>query len=339
MEAAKPVLVVLGSKVDPHVSRVSAWLENDGSVEVKVIDYLDDTYFELSMDESGRYSLCIDGEPLAENYIIWNRVKILPGSELYLKGDDQSAGYAAREWRAFYSLLCGFCGSRVVNSLQSRMCMIKPYQQALAAESGFLVAPSMVTNKKNSVKDFYSENSEKIIMKSLSGAKVKPEGDGGVPFNIMTMRVSSEDLDGASDEQIRYCPHFFQREIVKKYELRVVVVGDRVIPFRIDSQKYKASSLDWRKGHVFDNFKPCAIDDEITKKIKFFMRRMGFFFGSIDIVVDTDGRHWFLECNQDGAWGWLDDIVDGALTRVFATEFMRLLGVNFTCDEGDVALV
>ena len=53
---------------------------------------------------------------------------------------------------------------------------------------------------------------------------------------------------------------------------------------------------------------------------------MGLFSGSIDLIVDVDDRVWCLECNQDGAWGWVDDIVDGAVGRAFADAFeARLL--------------
>jgi hypothetical protein len=48
--------------------------------------------------------------------------------------------------------------------------------------------------------------------------------------------------------------------------------------------------------------------------------------------VDPEQQVWFLECNQDGAWGWLDDIVEGAVTRAFADAFSRRL--NALCDDG-----
>jgi len=43
------------------------------------------------------------------------------------------------------------------------------------------------------------------------------------------------------------------------------------------------------------------------------------------LILDTEQQVWFLECNQDGAWGWLDDIAEGAITRAFADAFARRL--------------
>ena len=72
-------------------------------------------------------------------------------------------------------------------------------------------------------------------------------------------------------------------------------------------------------------FSRCAIEPAIKEKIKRFMQLMGLFCGSLDLIADVGGRIWFLECNQDGAWGWLDDIAGGAVTEAFANEFRRRL--------------
>ena len=55
------------------------------------------------------------------------------------------------------------------------------------------------------------------------------------------------------------------------------------------------------------------------------MKLYNLFTGSFDMIVDKQGNHWFLECNQNGAWGWLDDIVKGRITEAFADAFERKL--------------
>lgn len=72
-------------------------------------------------------------------------------------------------------------------------------------------------------------------------------------------------------------------------------------------------------------FKPASLDEETVARVRAFMDRMGFFTGSLDLIVDPEQQVWFLECNQDGAWGWLDDIAEGAITRAFADGFLRRL--------------
>lgn len=55
------------------------------------------------------------------------------------------------------------------------------------------------------------------------------------------------------------------------------------------------------------------------------MLALGLFSGSFDLIVDRDGQYWFLECNQDGQWSWLDVVVDGAIADAFAHPFAQRL--------------
>jgi len=322
----QPALVILGTRADPHVERVARELERRGAASVVVLDYLRDTRFALEQDSAGRGAFHVNGTRLPDAYVVWDRMKILPGTELYVPGDDDAArGYAAQEWRAFYRLLCGL-GAQVVNSLASRACMIKPYQQAIAASVGFRVPPTLISNDKQSVQVFHREH-ERVIMKSVSAGKVGTVGDGGenIPYVVMTMQVAPEDLAAATAEELAYCPHFFQREIAKSHELRVVYVEDQLRAFRIESQRNERTALDWRKAIEIAGFSPTELDAGTAAKVHGFMQRMGLFMGSLDLIVDPDGQVWFLECNQDGAWGWLDDLVDGAVTRMFADGLTKRL--------------
>lgn len=322
------VLLILGTRTDPHVDRVARELERRGSARVIVLDYHQEIRFSLHQDTAGRVVFRVDGTVVPDEPLVWDRTKLLPGTELYTRGDEDSRGYVAQEWRAFYKLLCGLHRDRVVNSLESRACMIKPYQQAIAAGVGFRVPPTLITNDKPVVQAFVDDNDARVIMKSVSAGRVSTAADGGddVPFNVMTMRVSPEDLASTAPAEIAYCPHFFQREIAKAHELRVVVVDDQVLAFRVDSQRHEVSSVDWRKGARVADFSPAVLDDATVARIRSFMHRIGLFTGSLDLIVDPAGEVWFLECNQDGAWGWLDDISDGAVTRAFVDGFTRRLG-------------
>jgi hypothetical protein len=172
-------------------------------------------------------------------------------------------------------------------------------------------------------------------MKSLSGAKVSNPGDDEViPFNIMTMRVDVDDLAQASQDEIAYCPHLFQAEIEKSHELRVVYVNGQILPFSVDSQSHRLSETDWRKALGFVPFTPCEIDTSLAAKISKFMTSAGLFSGSLDLIIDKSGQPWFLECNQDGAWGWLDDLCDGGVAKAFAMAFAERLGLTFSMPLG-----
>ncbi|GIX16788.1 MAG: hypothetical protein KatS3mg119_0974 [Rhodothalassiaceae bacterium] len=139
---------------------------------------------------------------------------------------------------------------------------------------------------------------------------------------MMTMPVSEKDLLEAGENALAACPHLFQEEIRKDFELRIVVVGSRVFPFRIDSQKKKLTQFDWRYGHFLLEFTECRIPEKVETSLKRFLKAWNLLSGSFDLIVDKLGQFWFLECNQDGAWGWLDEIVGGGDIRCIRNDFL-----------------
>jgi hypothetical protein len=316
-------IVILGTRTDPHVDRVAKRLDVLGFRDTIIIDYHAGTTYSLEFDRQARRRLIVDGEPVPDACIVWDKTKIIPGSKYYIRGDDESsAGYAAQEWRSYYKLIAAFAGSDSVNNIRSRECMLKPYQQTVAASVGLLVPRTLVSNDKEDIARFQSRCGQ-MIMKSLSGAKVSTRGEGELaPYIIMTMRVSAADIDSADESEFLYCPHFVQEEIGKHHELRIVVVGDRIIPFRIESQDHQSTRTDWRRAHNLNRFIRCDIPAILEERVSAFMRSMGLATGSLDLIVDNEGRFWFLECNQDGVWAWLDDLVDGEITNAFADELL-----------------
>lgn len=325
MDPPLKAILILGTMADPHVERVVHMLSTSGEVPFIIIDYLRDAHCSLKLDSAGNLTLRVNREEiiLAES-IIWDCVKLIAGTPFYLGGDEKCSGYAANEWRAFFKLLCALGGSRTVNSLSSRLCMVKPYQQRIAAAVGFSVPPTIVTNDKSDACHYVTESSFGTIIKSLSSCKIRPPSEGEpVYYNIMTMRVDEQDISESTQNEIGYCPIFLQTEIVKDYELRIVFIDGVCCPYAINSQAYKSSEVDWRQGYEVVDFKPCAIDGEFKERICSFMSQMGLFSGSLDFVVGRDGQRWFLECNQQGAWAWLDDISDGLIARTFAKGLTR----------------
>ncbi|MGB4487103.1 MAG: hypothetical protein WBI95_16535 [Pseudomonas veronii] len=316
-------LVVLGTIIDPHVERVVSRIRSTGA-QVYVLDYLEQTAIALSTDIYGKPLLEVNGEEVAAQCLVWDRMKIIVGTRFYVNGDEATKGFAAHEWRALYTMMGGLNRDRVVNSLESRACRIKPYQQQIAGRCGFLVPPSIVTTSKDALLRFQHSSCDRTIMKSLSGSKVTPAGEGEYsPYNVMTMKVAMTDIEEASEDEVAFCPHFMQHEIEKSHELRVVIIGSRVIPFRIESQESELTKVDWRKGARMRYFSKADISSELETKILSFMRSMSLFTGSMDIIVDCNGNNWFLECNQDGAWAWLDDLCDGEIADAFANELMK----------------
>lgn len=319
--------VILGTREDPHVRRVADAMIAHEDIRLEVVDYRTDNQVSVEVDGDGHFSVTVDNIPLPENVLVWDRLKIIPGTTVYVRGDDHAAtGYMAREWGALFQLMSVLYGNRVVNSHQAKRCLLKPYQQVVASQCGLRVPHTLVTNSQQQALELLDSCGQGLILKSLSAGKVMPTRDGGsIPFNIMTMRVSRDELAQAQGTDIACCPHFFQNEISKDHELRVVMIDGQPYAYKIDSQKLRSAEVDWRKGVHLLEYSPTQLPAAIIAQLQMFMTRMGFFSGSIDLIVDRQGIYWFLECNQDGAWGWLDDLSGGLITQAFVKAFRRRL--------------
>lgn len=320
------MIIVLGTFTDEHVSTVVDQLKIL-SINCVVADYLAKTPVRAEVDSLGSFRLWVNNQPITGQILVWDRLKIWTPT-LNITGQRRSAHYESQEWHAFYSLLTGVFADNVVNSRSSRICMIKPYQQIVAANAGFLVPPTCVTNVKADVISFL-EKEPKLVLKSLSAGKVMPRPEENpIPSNVMTMEASSDVLHAASTDEIERCPHFLQRNVAKSFELRLVVVGEHMFAFRIDSQARESSKLDWRNALQHLKFEPFELPIPVVQTVRKFLDTLGLFAGSIDLIVDKDGRYWFLECNQDGQWSWLDPVVDGAISKAFANALASRLATT-----------
>ncbi len=313
------LIIAIGTAKDPHVSTVIEKLKSR-FVACVVADYLARTPVRVEVDEAGAFSVWINQEPVTGPVLVWDRLKMwIP--DIAISGQQRSAHahYESQEWGAFYNLLTGFYADDVVNSRRSRLCMIKPYQQTVAAKAGFLVPATCVTNVKKDVISFLAREPN-LVMKSLSAGQVIPRSEENpIPYNVMTMKAGSDVLHAASADAIGRCPHFLQRNVAKSFELRVVVVGEHMFAFRIDSQAHKTSELDWRNAIQHLDFDPFELPNPVVRKIRSFFDTYSLFTGSLDLIVDEYDRYWFLECNEDGQWLWLDYVVDGAISDAFAS--------------------
>ena len=320
------MIIVLGTSQDEHVSTVVDELKTL-SVNCVVADYLARTPVRAEVDSFGSFRLWIDDKLIKGSILVWDRLKMWT-TPFVIPGEPRSAHCESQEWHAFYSLLTGIFDDNVINSRSSRMCMIKPYQQIVAANAGFLVPPTCVTNLKADVISFLGKE-PKLILKSLSAGKIMPRPEENpIPYNVMTMEASGDVLHAASNDTIGRCPHFFQRNVAKSFEVRLVVVGEHVFAFRIDSQAHESSKLDWRNALRHLEFEPFELPAPVAQSVRRFLDTLGLFTGSLDLIVDEDGRYWFLECNQDGQWSWLDSVVNGAISKAFANALASRLAAT-----------
>ena len=102
-----------------------------------------------------------------------------------------------------------------------------------------------------------------------------------------------------------FFPSLFQVEVKKDYELRIFYLRGDFYAMAIFSQEYEMARTDFRKYSGEKPLKcvPYSLPDEIKKKLKKLMDMLSLNTGSIDMIVDTAQKYYFLEVNPSGQFG------------------------------------
>lgn len=179
----------------------------------------------------------------------------------------------------------------------------KQLQLQAARELGLDTPRTLTTNDPTAVREFAKSCEGGMVTKMLSSFAVFEEGKEHVVF---TNRVKPEDLADLSG--LNLCPATFQELLAKSLELRVTVVGQRVMCASLDSQTSARATHDWRRDGVrmIGDWQPYQLPCEIEERV---LRLMDYFclnYGAIDIILTPDGRHVFLELNPSGEFFWLE---------------------------------
>lgn len=321
-------LLILGTRSDWHVATIAdKFTAAFPAIEVVVADFKSCS-ITFNQAECGTWSLKLDGSDVNGPLLVWDRFKLIPSSELYIDGIEPWAGYAGYQWRAFYSLITSMAGQRdlckVINSPASRACLIKPVQQYVASLVGFKVPNTIVTNSKVHLEGFV--NSSPGVLKDLAEMPfITSDGTQARQLRVQTTAINRHDVSKAEPAEIAIYPHFAQTQLDKRYEVRTIIAGESSISFKINSQAHDSTKLDWRKYENLLEIGPYDLPPWASETIRKFMEKMGLSHGSIDLVVDTNGDYWFLECNQDGQWGNFDQRSGGRVSDLLCEHFYQEL--------------
>ena len=230
--------------------------------------------------------------------------------------------YLSREWGALLDSLYSSIGERWFSSPESVfLAEDKPRQLRLAKQIGFLVPETVVTNRLEAAKAI--QRSFPVVAKPLRMGLLNSRDDGPIVYTSSVELLSENDRS-----QISSCPVIFQRRIEKTLDVRVTVVGSHVFSCAIFSQESDETKLDWRRGsnpalrhEVFD------LPPETASKCVEIVRSQNLRFGAIDLIQDDSGKLWFLECNPNGQWAWIENRTGLPIASAISDELIRLANV------------
>ena len=194
----------------------------------------------------------------------------------------------------------------------------KPRQLKLASDLGFNVPRTLISNSPEAVEKFQVE-CERLIAKPLFSGEIDCDGERNVVF---TTPISHKDL--AANKSIGLAPVLFQEYVPKELELRVTVIGNKVLAASINSQDVDVALHDWRRAPpgslCFRSYRlPTSVSDRCARLVAAF----GLTFGTIDLVKTPNGDYVFLELNPNGQWGWLENPTGDPYTKTIVTLLER----------------
>lgn len=158
-----------------------------------------------------------------------------------------------------------------------------------------------------------SSLSPPLIAKPLS----EMELGGGKAF--YTTRVDADELE-------RPFPWFLQAAVIGGVDLTCVFIGGSMWFFK-SSYHRGERAVDWRltintESRVgWQPYDPPG-SESLREAVRKVMNHWGLHYGRLDFIEDSEGTVWFLECNPNGQFGFLDDeslylhraFLDGALS-------------------------
>ncbi|WP_250306369.1 ATP-grasp ribosomal peptide maturase [Streptomyces sp. A 4/2] len=228
---------------------------------------------------------------------------------LYAPADDtQDAMFAARENRRGLGGILGALSGCLYLShpMAIARAEYKPAQLATACRAGLTVPATLITSDPAEAKSFTA--AQPTIYKPLHAAAYEVDGE---PAGIWAAPVEP----GEIDETVGHCAHLFQAQVPKVADVRAVVVGTEVFCAQITSPP---GVVDWRAEYRNLRYKAVPCSPEVRSALLQFLAHFGLSFGAFDFAVTVDGTWWFLECNPNGQWAWLEAAAALPITTAIA---------------------
>ena len=178
----------------------------------------------------------------------------------------------------------------------------KPYQLAVAAQLGFTLPPTIMTNDPAAVRGFAQERGQ-LVAKAVSSGYIAGAGGNQAIFTSSLAPGDLEDLDG-----LALAPVTLQEKVEKSSDIRVTVVGDEVFAAEILSQDRESSRVDWRATDDPNlEHRPHELPSTLDHHCRRLVSYLGISFGAIDFALKPDGTYVFFEINPNGEWLWIED--------------------------------
>ncbi len=320
------MILIVTNRIDTHADHVISILDNRAVPFVRwnTEDFPLGNYFEALFSAQGYKTAKIltkGGRPIELETIdaVWYR-RPLPGDfGNAIKNPTQRAfaEQEAKEARTGIWQLMTSC-MWVNHPDANRVASNKLYQLKVAAEFGFAIPATLISNSPAAIRQFYEQCHGELVFKRLGSGTIDYADRVEV---LYTHKLTAADLDRL--DEIVCAPGIFQEYVPKRVESRVTVVGDEVFACEIDSQTNCATLHDWRRDLSNTQYRTHELPASVARKCSEFVKLLNLKFGALDFVIRPDGAYVFLEINPNGQWLWIENLTGLPIGNAIAALLTR----------------
>lgn len=189
-------------------------------------------------------------------------------------------------------------------------------QLNMARECGLNIPVTLCSNDPQDIRHFLLKHeADGVIYKPLRSTCWVEEDE---VTRAYTSSVSFLELP--NNKLLQCVPGIYQKEIKKKYELRVTCFGDYLVTAKLDADSFSESEK---------NIEPYMLPVELERKIRIFMDTMGLVFACFDFIVSTDDDYIFVDVNEQGEFLWIEQSNPGFKMLDIFTSFLINKTRNF----------
>jgi glutathione synthase/RimK-type ligase-like ATP-grasp enzyme len=216
--------------------------------------------------------------------------------------------FAVRENTLFYESLTNNMApnARWVNSKEAATrAHSKLLQLKLAVECGMTIPTTLCSNDPQDIRYFLLKHEgDGVVYKPLCSNFLPDERRMGVAY---TSKLSFLELP--TNKLLQLTPGIFQKEIKKKYALRVTYFGDYIVAVKLNTQADAEGKINWRATPINEiSVESYILPNSFEQQIRVFMKKMGLVFGTLDFIVSEDHEYIFLEVNEQGEFLWIEEL-------------------------------
>ncbi|MFF0224752.1 ATP-grasp ribosomal peptide maturase [Streptomyces sp. NPDC004629] len=190
----------------------------------------------------------------------------------------------------------------------------KPVQLDAARACGLYIPPTLITNRRDAVREFAAAVPGPLICKPVASPVLIEDSR---LKTVYTRRLTPADLTDLRG--IETTAHLFQAWIDKSHEVRLTVVGSRMFATEVHAGS-DAAREDWRSDYGSLTYTTTTVPAEVGAGMLLLMDQLHLAYGAADFVVDPLGRWWFLEVNPCGQWDWVQGATGQPIAAAIADE-------------------